>query len=128
MVFKVKSNILGFENITEVEFFKIDDLFYTIKDVKDSKIAFTMVNPYLLRNYEFDLPNSLKVLLDINDNSEINVYNIAVIKDPLDESSINFLAPLIFNKDNQTMAQVALNYLEYPAYGFAEPLKLYSQK
>lgn len=127
MVFKVKSDILGFENIKEVELNKIDDLFLTIKDVDDSTVAFTLVNPYLMRDYEFDLPNSLKALLEINDNSNINVYNVAVVKDPLDESSINFLAPLIFNHDNKTMAQVALKAREYPQYGFAEPLKLYRQ-
>ncbi|NOQ30131.1 MAG: flagellar assembly protein FliW [Helicobacteraceae bacterium] len=123
MIFNVESTILGFENIKQLELNKIDELFLTVQDVQNREIAFTLVNPYLMREYEFELSAALKVLLDINENSDINVYNIAVVKDPLDESCINFLAPLIFNRDNGKVAQVILEAKNYPYFGFAEPLK-----
>lgn len=123
MQYDVKSTILGFEQITKVELSQIDDMFSILKSCDGSNISFTLVNPYALREYSFDLPTPIRVLLDINENSKVVVYNIAVIQDPLDESCINFLAPLIFNQDNATMAQAVLDVKNHPGLGLAEPIK-----
>ncbi|MFZ2891318.1 flagellar assembly protein FliW, partial [Sulfuricurvum sp.] len=95
MQYDVKSTILGFDQVTKVELSEIDEMFSMLKSCDGSNVSFTLVNPYLLREYSFDLPTSIRVLLDINEDSKVVVYNIAVIQDPLDESCINFLAPLI---------------------------------
>ncbi|MDD2368991.1 MAG: flagellar assembly protein FliW [Sulfuricurvum sp.] len=122
MQYEVKSTILGFEKIECVELNEIDELFATLRSC-DGEISFTVVNPYPLREYSFDLPTTVRVLLDINENSKVVVYNIAVIQDPLDESCINFIAPLIFNQDNATMAQAVLDVKNHPDFGLAEPIK-----
>jgi len=122
MQYQVKSDILGFEAMQCVELNEIDELFSTLSSC-DNTIRFTLVNPYALREYSFDLPTSVRVLLDINENSNLLVYNIVVIQDPLDESCVNFLAPLIFNKDNGLMAQAVLSVKEYPSFELAEPIK-----
>ena len=123
MQYEVKSTILGFDQITKVELTQIDEMFSTLKSCDGSDISFTVVNPYLLREYSFDLTASIRGLLDINEDSKVVVYNIAVIQDPLNESSINFLAPLIFNQDNATMAQAVLDIKDHPGFGLAEPIK-----
>jgi flagellar assembly factor FliW len=123
MQYTVKSTILGFDQITKVELSKIDEMFSILKSCDGNGISFTLVNPYLLREYSFDLPISTRVLLDINENSNVVVYNMAVVQDPLDESCINFLAPLIFNQDNATMAQAVLDVKTHPDLGLAEPIK-----
>ncbi|MGA9046249.1 flagellar assembly protein FliW [Sulfuricurvum sp.] len=122
MQYQVKSTILGFENIECVELKEIDELFSTLRSC-DGKVSFTVVNPYPLREYSFDVPLSVRVLLDINENSNVLVYNVVVIQNPLDESCINFLAPLIFNQDNATMAQAVLDVKNHPDFGLAEPIK-----
>jgi len=122
MQYQVKSTILGFENIGCVELHEIDELFSTLRSC-DGNISFTLVNPYIVREYSFDLPTAIRVLLEINEDSKVVVYNIAVIQDPLDESCINFLAPLIFNQDNATMAQAVLDVKNHPGFGLAEPIK-----
>jgi len=122
MQYEVKSTILGFEKIECVELNEIDELFATLRSC-DGEISFTVVNPYPLREYSFDLPTTVRVLLDINENSKVVVYNIAVIQDPLDESCINFIAPLIFNQDNATMAQAVLDVKNHHGFGLAEPIK-----
>ncbi|MEA1918059.1 MAG: flagellar assembly protein FliW [Campylobacterota bacterium] len=124
MKYVVKSELLGFEGITEVELSSVDDLFSTLHGINDGvKTAFTLVNPYILREYSFDVPSSIKALLDIKEDSNIRVYNIAVLKNPIDESLVNFLAPIVFNEDNNTMAQVVLDVRRHVDFGFAEPLK-----
>lgn len=122
MQYQVKSTILGFESVECVELNEIDELFSTLRSC-DGSVSFTLVNPYALREYSFNLPTAVRVLLDINEDSKVVVYNIAVIQDPLDESCINFLAPLIFNQDNATMAQAVLDVKNHPGFGLAEPIK-----
>ncbi len=122
MQYQVKSTILGFESVECVELNEIDELFSTLRSC-DGSVSFTLVNPYALREYSFNLPTAVRVLLDINEDSKVVVYNIAVIQDPLDESCINFLAPLIFNQDNATMAQAVLDVKNHPGLGLAEPIK-----
>ena len=68
MIFEVKSPILGFERVTRMEFEKIDELFMRVSnpDGDGGVPTFTLVNPFLLRNYEFEIPTALKLLLDLD--------------------------------------------------------------
>ena len=122
-MYQVKTEILGFENIGSMEFSEIDELFASIKSNGDDSISFSLVNPYSLREYSFDLPKTAKILLEIDENSNVLVYNIMVMQNPLNESRVNFLAPLIFNKDKGLMGQITLKAAEYPDFGLAESLK-----
>jgi flagellar assembly factor FliW len=123
MNYKVKVSILGFEDTVNVEITEIDSLFSTMRDVDNKNISFTIVNPYLLREYSFDLPSDVKVLLDIKENSSVSVYNIVVIQKNLEDSTINFLAPIIINNDNKKIAQTVLNPKRHPDFGMCESIK-----
>lgn len=125
MSYEVKREILGFEGIKEVVINEIDDLFSTMQDKDNENISFTIVHPYPLREYSFDLPLDVKVLLDIHKNSNASVYNIVIIRKPLEESTINFLAPIVVNHDNNTVAQVVLNPKRHPDYGMCETIKTF---
>jgi len=126
MKFQVKSDILGFENIKEVEFSEVDELFATLRSTGDDNVSFTLVNPQCLREYSFDISSSNETLLEIKDEKDLMIYSIVVIQNPLDESKINFQAPLIFNKANNTVAQEVLGIQNYPQYGFDESLKTFT--
>jgi flagellar assembly factor FliW len=117
MIYEVKKPILGFEDILKVKLEEVDRLFSTIEAVNKSVPTFTLINPYALRDYSFDIPKDIKVLLDINENSNILIYNIVVLHNPITDSVINFKAPLIFNKDNATIAQFILEDEEYLTIG-----------
>ena len=121
--YKVKSSILGFDQTMNVELVQIDNLFSTIRDIDNEGISFTVVNPYELREYSFDIKSDIKVLLDIKENSNLSAYNIIVIQEPLENSTINFLAPIIINNDNMTMAQTVLDSKRHPDFGMAESIK-----
>jgi len=127
MSYEVKSHILGFEKTTEVEIKEIDPLFYTMTDVNNEHISFTLVNPYLLREYSFDVPADVRVLLDINENSNVSVYNILVIQKPLEKSTINFLAPIVVNHDNNKLAQIVLDPKKNPDFGMAETIESFKE-
>jgi len=123
MSYEVKSHILGFDETKRVEIVEIDELFATMKDIDNEAISFTLVNPYPLREYSFDVPIAIQTLLELKEESNVRVYNIVVIQKPLEESRINFLAPIIINEDNKTIAQVVLDPRANPQFGMAEPIK-----
>jgi flagellar assembly factor FliW len=125
MQYNVKSTILGFDNISKVELNEIDDLFSTLKSCDEANTSFTVVNPYMLREYSFDVPKDIQELLEINEDSKVVVYNMVVVQDPLDESRINFLAPLIFNQGNGSMAQAVLDSNVHSEFGVAVSLKTF---
>jgi len=117
MIYEVKKPILGFENVLKVDFEEIDGLFATLRAIEDEVPTFTLVNPYQLREYSFDIPKDVQVLLDIEENSNVLVYNIVVLHNPITKSVVNFKAPLIFNQDNKTMAQFVIDDEEFIVIG-----------
>ena len=128
MAYEVKGEILGFVNTKQVDINEIDELFSTMIDSQNKGISFTLVNPYMLREYSFDVPTETKNLLDINNNSKISVYNILLIQKPLEKSTINFLAPIIINHDNNTLAQIVLEPKQNPDYGMAETIESFRKE
>ena len=122
MQFDLKLPLLGFETVSKMELQKIDDIFMRLESVGEGP-SFTLVNPFALREYSFDIPSSLQGLLGITPESNLLIYNIMILQTPIEKSTINFVAPLIFNTDNQTMAQIIVD--NRTDFGIAEPIKTY---
>lgn len=127
MSYSVRGELLGFPDTKEVAIAEIDELFSTMKDRDNDNITFTIVNPYALREYSFDIPSDIKVLLEINEKSQLSVYNILIIQKPLEKSAINFLAPIIVNHDNNKLAQVILEPRKNPDFGMAETIESFKE-
>ncbi len=128
MSYEIKSPILGFENMMNVEIKDTDEMFSTMYDAKNKDISFTIVNPYILREYSFDVPTDVRILLEIKDNSNLSVYNITLIQNPLESSTINFLAPIIVNNDNKRIAQIVLSKERHPNFGMLESIESFGKK
>ena len=121
MIFQVKSPILGFEHIKSYELKELDQFFIKLQSMDDDT-SFTAINPYALRNYEFEIPTYYQELMDINDKSELRIYNIMVVSTPIETSTVNFIAPIVCNMTNMTLSQVVLGAWAYPMYKQAEKI------
>ncbi len=121
MIFNLVEPIFGFENIDKLELKKIDEMFMRLQSPQNGEPSFTLVNPFILRDYEFDIPESLQEKLKIDDNSNLLIFNIMMIQKPLENSTVNFAAPLIFNVDSKLMAQMIIN--DRQDYGVVEVIK-----
>ena len=119
MKFKVVLPILGFEDIKEFELEEVNENFYTLKN-EEKNITFTLVNPFFVRDYDFEISENEQKKLELDDNTKFLVLNILIVENPFIESTINFAAPLIFNLDKKTMGQVVL---ENSNYSLMEKLK-----
>lgn len=121
MIFTLKHPLPGFENINTMELINIDDFFFRLQS-QDDTTSFTLVDPFKLRPYEFEIPNYYKTLLDAKKASNLLTLNVMVITKPLESSVINFIAPIIFNTDNKTMVQVLLDTAKYPDFSITESI------
>ena len=128
MSYKVVSEILGFKDMQEIVIEPIDDFFSKMSDANNKNISFILVNPHLLREYSFNLPQDIKTLLKIDNDTNITVYNILLVQKPLEKSTINFLAPIVINNDNKTLAQVVLEPKQNPDFGMAERIESFKQE
>ncbi|ASC93195.1 Flagellar assembly factor FliW 2 [Sulfurospirillum diekertiae] len=95
---------------------------------KSDTTVFTLINPFMIRSYEFEIPEYFRALLDINEKTNILILNIMIIATPIETSTINFIAPLVFNVDNGSVAQVVLDVNLYPDFGLMESISQYLNK
>ncbi len=126
MKFDVSMPLLGFKEIQQVELQKIDEIFMKMRSCEDKDISFTLINPYILREYDFEVPQHILDLLNITKESNLLIYNIVLIQKPIEDSLVNFIAPLIFNTDTQKVVQIILS--ESTKYGVAEKISSFLQK
>jgi len=126
MRFDVVEPILGFEEHERFDLKKIDETFVRLQSIDAEEPSFTLINPFILREYAFDLPTQLQEKLEIDGESNILIFNIVMIQNPIEKSTINFAAPLIFNTDAKKMAQFIID--TDPTYGLNEPLENYLSK
>ncbi len=122
MKIKIVAPIFGFENIDEVIFEEVDEFFVKIGS---GDVVFTMIDPSKIREYSFDIPIYYKELLKIDKNTDIKVYNIVIISSDIQKSTINFAAPILINKKEKILAQIALDGVKYKEFGLNEPISEY---
>ena len=120
MKFDISVPLLGFENVKQVELEKIDDIFMKMQAIEDEHISFTLIDPFILREYDFEIPTPIEKLLEIDKDSNLLILNIVLVQSPIEHSVINFIGPFIFNTDNKKAAQIIL--AESTKYGVAEKI------
>jgi len=126
MKFDMQVAILGFEDIKEVTLEKIDDIFMKMQSSNNKYVSFTMIDPFVLREYDFEISDNIQKMLEINDDSNIIILNIVLIQTPIEESVVNFIAPIVFNTDNNKAAQIILQ--ETLTYNVAEKISSFLKK
>jgi flagellar assembly factor FliW len=78
MQFNLKLPLLGFESATSMELKKIDDVFMRLES-SNNDLSFTLINPFILREYAFDIPTSLQALMEIDEQSNLLIYNLVIL-------------------------------------------------
>ena len=126
MMFEIVTPLLGFEDLKEVKLEKIDDIFMKMQSAEDEHISFTLINPFVLIEYDFEIPTPMQELLEIDSDSNIIVLNIVLIQKPIEDSIVNFVGPILFNTDSKKVAQIILP--ESTNYGVAEKISTFLKK
>ncbi len=126
MNFEMSVPLLGFDHIKEVSLEKIDDIFMKMQASNDEYISFTLIDPFVLRDYDFEVPQNIQDILEITNESNLLTLNIVLLQNPIEDSVINFVSPIIFNTDNKKAAQIILP--ESTKYSIAEKISTFLNK
>ena len=125
----VKCPILGFEDTKNMEFIPIDDIFVKLKSLDGKDFAFILIDANLIRpNYNFDIPPYYQDLLGLQKESKRQAFVIMAIHENISDSTLNFLAPILINWDNNSLAQVILDSGAYPEFSQIDKISNYLRK
>mgnify|MGYP003298505522 CR=1 FL=1 len=112
-IFEFTLPIIGFDNCKKFVIVDInkENIFKWLQSVDDPALAFPIVSVFSMNiDYSIDVPDNVVELLKITSIENVLVMNIASIpQDNPQGTTLNLLAPLIFNLDNQLAGQVILS-------------------
>lgn len=129
IVLTVKCPILGFEDTKSMEFIRVDEIFIKLKSLDGKDFTFVLIDPQLIRpGYDFDIPDYYRELLSLNKDSSRQAFIIMAIHKDINDSTLNFLAPIVINWDNKSLAQVILDPNAYPDFLQMDKISNYMRK
>lgn len=112
-VFEFILPIIGFDNLKKFVILdpNKETIFKWLQSIEDPALAFPIISVATLNyDYTIDLPDNVVEKLGITSAESLLVMNITSIpQDNPKGTTINLLAPLIFNIDNQHAGQVVLS-------------------
>ena len=116
-IFKFVLPIIGFNDLKDFVILDInkEGFFKWLQSVEDPALAFPIVSVFSMDlDYSIDLPDNVVEALNIKDIEQVLVMNIASIpQDNPQGTTINLLAPLIFNLESLLAGQVVLSGTGY---------------
>ncbi|AJS60373.1 flagellar assembly protein FliW [Paenibacillus sp. IHBB 10380] len=112
-IYKFSKGIPGFDEEIELALIHQENgPFCYLQSTKEPTLSFMLVSPFTFcPEYEFVLSDADREELGIDE--EVIVYNMVTIHHQVEQSTINLLAPLIFNPVTQTAKQVILHESVY---------------
>lgn len=112
-IYHFPKGIPGFEDEREFALIKTDDSpFSHLQSVTERNLSFLLADPFIFYpEYEFELGSS--DLEELNIQSQVVIRCMLTLQDQVDQSTINLLAPLALNPDNQIGKQVILHQTSY---------------
>ncbi len=112
-IFNFVLPIIGFDELSKYIVLdpNKDSMFKWLQSVEDGGLAFPIISVASLDyDYSIDLDDNVVAALEITNAESLLVMNITSIpQDNPKGTTINLLAPLIFNLDNQKAAQIVLS-------------------
>ena len=117
------NGLIGFESHTKylpIPFQEGNDSMLSLQCLDDETLSFILMNPFgFFPDYSPNLSQQDLYELGADAIEDISFYVIGVIRDSIEESTVNLKAPLVVNTLNHKAKQVIL---EQPEYTFRHAL------
>ena len=112
-IFEFALPVIGFNNLKKFVILDLnkDSFFKWLQSVEDPSLAFPIISIFSMNvDYTVDLPDNVVEALKITNIESVLVMNIASIpQDNPQGTTINLLAPIVFNLDEKLAGQVILS-------------------
>lgn len=122
-VIHIVNGLIGFESHTKylpIPFQEGNDSMLSLQCLDDETLSFILMNPFgFFPDYAPNLSPQELYELGADAIEDISFYVIGVIRDSIEESTVNLKAPLVVNALNKKAKQVIL---EQPEYTFRHAL------
>ncbi|MFB5266727.1 flagellar assembly protein FliW [Paenibacillus enshidis] len=113
-IFHFPKGLPGFEELHEFYLQAHNELFSLLSAVDQPAVSFITVNPFDFHaNYEFELSDDTIEELGIQNESQVAVRCIVTWHSQQSLTTVNLLAPIIFNTETRTGKQVVLQNTNY---------------
>lgn len=117
-----KNGLFGFENFKKYLLIRFDNNnnnLICLQSIEEESIAFVMINPYnFINDYNLSLSEEDFKQLQVDDITNILVYNICVLNDDISKSTANMKCPIVINPQTRNAKQLIL---EDSSYEFKYP-------
>ena len=89
--------------------------FYFLQSVTDANLAFLMIDPFKFFNdYEFAMDDTLLAEIGLSDENPPLVFNIATVKDKIENMTVNLAGPVLVNVRDRKAAQWVIEKTVFP--------------
>lgn len=107
--------IWGFEDHREFLVLDVPEKRYKcLQSVEDEYVAFIIVNPWdYYGDYEFEMSDGEFERIGATKTEQLAVFNILTLRNCLETTTVNLLAPLVINVDEKKGRQMVLNESRY---------------
>ncbi|QUL54555.1 flagellar assembly protein FliW [Paenibacillus tritici] len=112
-IYHFPKGIPGFDEEKDFALIAMPDApFWVLQSIKEQGLSFLLGDPFVFYpTYEFELPDDEAEELAIN--SEVLVRCILTLKEDVEASTMNLLAPLVLNPIGLTGKQIVLHRTPY---------------
>lgn len=116
-IITLERGLFGFEEQTEfilIRFDDEDDTLLSLQSLKDSQLAFVVVNPFrVLPTYAPQLSNKDLKALGASAAEELHYYVIAVVHEDFKDTTVNLRCPVTINAETKKGLQIILEDGQY---------------
>ncbi|WP_018749982.1 flagellar assembly protein FliW [Paenibacillus sanguinis] len=126
-IYSFPKGIPGFEEHHQFAVIDMEDTpFSYLQSLMQPEISLLITDPFVFcKEYEFELPATVKEELELG--TEVQIRNIVTLQEQVQQSTMNLLAPLVFNTANNKARQVILHDSPYTSrhllWGSSSPEK-----
>lgn len=95
--------------------YKPDSPFYFLQSLANPDLTFLLINPFAFFNdYEFDLDDALMAEIGVTAENPPTVFNIATVRDKIENMTVNLAGPVLVNMRDRKAAQWVIEKTQFP--------------
>ena len=95
--------------------YKPESPFYILQSMTDSDLTFLMINPFAFFNdYDFNMDDALMAEIGLTADNPPTVFNIATVRDKLENMTVNLAGPVLVNVRDRKAAQWVIEKTQFP--------------
>jgi len=95
--------------------YKPESPFYILQSMADPDLTFLMINPFAFFNdYDFHMDDALMAEIGLTADNPPTVFNIATVRDKIENMTVNLAGPVLVNIRDRKAAQWVIEKTQFP--------------